>query len=475
MELLKPLLYIEFIVTQDAPALRNRVVRFYQDDRYLEHASYLAHTFYLENDEPASTEVEKHTRFLREHFTPAYDGIFDEDVTEGIEFVVTAPGIFGGRKFFMRTCAAPRSTYRVWAKSSETDWRWRQFYMSRDHVAPFHAPFVTGDAVPPPLATVARGGAESLVVMRHYHRATGLCSYFYSDKLAALIHRGVMHMAAHGNEAAAAAVAAAASQDQLITETIPWYDALRAYEPFTVQWGSIGRLYGLKDDKAVFNGEIVAVNRLWSTKGETWAECMFLNTDIVGPVDVLEGHVASAEYIQTPAKLCVHLEMPISVHTFVGMIAKTAFFYVDGDGKVASRVRLLETPEGSVVCDRRSLRNALIDIGSKGSEWWQDKLMACLHTMSHGEGAYGSDPNRVTLGVRALRGLAEHCFNESRGDSGKVGDSKVASPETDEWNDTFNEVAPNLPRSRAKRGKKLKKAGRKARRHGKKKHGGGRK
>ena len=57
------------------------------------------------------------------------------------------------------------------------------------------------------------------------------------------------------------------------------------------------------------------------------AECMFLNDDIVGPVDVPEGHVASAEYIQTPAKLQLHLEMPSSVHTLVGMIAKTAFHY----------------------------------------------------------------------------------------------------------------------------------------------------
>ena len=163
------------------------------------------------------------------------------------------------------------------------------------------------------------------------------------------------------------------------------------------------------------------------------------------------------------------------MHTFVGMIAKTAFFYVDDEGNVASRVRLVETPEGSVVCDRRSLRKALVDIGSKGKEWWQDKLLECLHTMSHGEGVYGSDPNRVTLGVRALRGLAEHCFNQSRGDSAKDANSKVGSPETDEWNDTFNKVAPKLPRSRAKRGKKLKKSGRNARRHGKKKHGDSRK
>ena len=385
----------------------------------MEHASYLAHTFYLENDEPASTVVDKHTRFLQEHFTPAYDGIFDEDVTEGVEFVVTAPGLFRGRKFFMRTCAAPRNTYRVWAKCSETDWRWRQFYMSRDHVAPFHAPFVTGDAVPPPLATVTRDGVPTLVVMRHYNRATGTCSYFYSDKLAALIRRGVMHMAAHGNEAAAAAVSAAASCSQLVTNTVPWYDALQAYEPPTVKWGSIGRLYGLKGDKAEFNGEIVAVNRLWCVGGETWAECMFLNDDIVGPVDVLEGHVASAEYIQTPAKLRIHLEMPASVHTLVGMIAKTAFFYVNDDGDVVSKVRIVETPDGGVVCDKGSLREALVDIGAKGKEWWQDKLLQCLHTMSHGEGAYGSDPNCVTLGVRALRGLAEYCFSQSRG-SGKM-------------------------------------------------------
>ena len=110
-----PLLYMEFVVSPRAPALRGRVVRFQEEDRYLKHASYLAHTFYLENDEPASTLTGKHTRFLREHFTPAYDGILDEDITEGVEFVVTAPGLFGGRKFFMRMCAAPRNTYRVWA------------------------------------------------------------------------------------------------------------------------------------------------------------------------------------------------------------------------------------------------------------------------------------------------------------------------------------------------------------------------
>ncbi len=461
MSLLEPLMYMEFLVSRDAPALRNRVVRFYQDDRYLEHASYLAHTFYLENDEPASTVVDKHTRFLREHFTPAYDGIFDEDVTEGVEFVVTAPGLFGGRKFFMRTCAAPRNTYRVWAKCSETDWRWRQFYMSRDQVAPFHAPFVTGDAVPPPTATVTRNGVETLVVMRHYHRATGTCSYFYSDKLAALIRRGVMHMAAYGNEAAAAAVAAVASPGQLATDTVPWYDALRAYEPFTVQWGSIGRLYGLEGDKAEFNGEIVAVNRLWSAEGQTWAECMFLNDDIVGPVDVLEGHVASAEYIQTPAKLRIHLEMPTSVRTFVGMIAKTTFFYVNDEGNVASLVRLVETPEGSVVCDKRSLRKALIDIGGKGKEWWQDKLLQCLNTMTHSEGAYGSDPNRVTLGVRALRGLAEHCFNQSRGGGanagGDQGDQKTKTDETDDWAEALNGA---VPRRRAKKGKRVKRGGR---------------
>jgi hypothetical protein len=310
--------------------------------------------------------------------------------------------------------------------------------------------------------------------MRHYNRATGTCSYFYSDKLAALIRRGVMHMAAHGNEAAAAAITAAASPDQLTTETVPWYDALQAYEPFTVQWGSIGRLYGLKGDKSEFNGEIVAVNRLWCVGGETWAECMFLNDDIVGPVDVPEGHVACAEYIQTPAKLRIHLEMPTSVHTLVGMIAKTAFFYVNDDGDVVSKVRIVETPDGGVVCNKRSLREALIDIGAKGKEWWQDKLLQCLHTMSHGEGAYGSDPNRVTLGVRALRGLAEHCFNQSRGDSPKEGGNKVASPETDEWNDTFNEVAPRLSRSRAKRGKRLNRA-KKGKRHGKNRHSGSRK
>ena len=472
MSLLEPLLYMEFLVSRDAPALRGRVVRFYQEDRYLEHASYLAHTFYLENDEPASTAVGKHTRFLRAHFTPAYDGILDNDVSEGVEFVVTARGPLGGRKFFMRTCATPRSTYRVWAACEFTDWRWRQFYMSRDQVAPFHAPFVTGDAVPPPTATVRRSGVETLVVMRHYHRATGTCSYFYSDRLAALIRRGVMHMAAHGNEAAAAAITTAASPDQLVTETVPWYDALQAYEPSTVQWGSIGRLYGLKGEKAEFNGEIVAVNRLWSTEGETWAECMFLNDDIVGPVDVPEGHVASAEYIQTPAKLRLHLEMPSSVHTLVGMIAKTSFFYVNDEGDVVSRVRVVETPDGSVLCDKRSLRNALIDVGGKGKEWWQDKLLECLHAMSHGEGAYGSDPNRVTLGVRALRGLAEHCYSDSPRSSGNAGEDKVAPAEKDEWNDTFNEVASRLPRSRAKRGKRLKRA-KKGKRHGKTRQSGG--
>ena len=461
MSLLEPLLYMEFLVSQDAPALRGRVVRFYQEDRYLEHASYLAHTFYLENDEPASTAVGKHTRFLRAHFTPAYDGILDNDVSEGVEFVVTARGPLGGRKFFMRTCAAPRDTYRVWAACEFTDWRWRQFYMSRDQVAPFHAPFVTGDAVPPPTATVRRSGVETLVVMRHYHRATGTCSYFYSDRLAALIRRGVMHMAAHGNEAAAAAITTAASPDQLATETVPWYDALQAYEPSTVQWGSIGRLYGLEGEKAEFNGEIVAVNRLWSTEGHTWAECMFLNDDIVGPVDVPEGHVASAEYIQTPAKLRLHLEMPTTVHTLVGLIAKTSFFYVNDEGDVVSRVRIVETPDGGVVCDKRSLRKALCEIGSQDKDWWQDKLLECLHAMSHGEGAYGSDPNRVTLGVRALRGLAEHCFNQSRGSGANAGgdqsDQKTKTDPEDDWAEALSGA---VPRRRAKKGKRVRRGGR---------------
>lgn len=456
MTSLEPLPYKEFVVSQNAPALRGRVVRFYDvEDRCLEHTTYLAHTFYLENDELASTVIDKHTRFLREHFTPAYDGILDEGVMDGVEFVVTAPGPFYGHKFCMRTCASPRTIYRVWAREECTDWRWCQFYMTRDMVAPFHAPFVTGDVVPPPTATVVRGGAATHVVMKNYHRMTGTCTYFYSHRLAALIGGGVMHAAARGDEDAVRALQAVVSPDQLVTETVPWYNALRAYEPHTAQWGSIGRLYGLKGHQADFNGEIVAVNRLWAENGDVRAECMFLDDDVLGPVDVPEGHVASAEFIQTPAKLQIHLEMPSSVHTLVGMVAKTAFHYVDDEGNVVSRVRTKQHPDGTVVCDKRSLHSALVHVGKQRKEWWQSKLLECLHAMKHSEGAFGDDPNRVMLSVRALRGLAEHCFQERA----KAASATLAPEETaeDDWCDEIRDTLTTSAKTKIGKRKQAKK------------------
>ena len=110
---LTPLPHYDYVVSAEAPALQGRVVRFYQEDCDLLHASYLAHTFFLADDKCASTVISKHTRFLREHFTPAYDGILDEEVTEGVEFVVIAKSEFHGRRFCMRTCASPRDQRRA--------------------------------------------------------------------------------------------------------------------------------------------------------------------------------------------------------------------------------------------------------------------------------------------------------------------------------------------------------------------------
>jgi hypothetical protein len=452
----EPLPYKEFVVSQNAQALCGRVVRFYDvEGLCLEHTSYLAHTFYLENDEPASTIIPKHTRFLREHFTPAYDGILDKDVTEGIEFVVTARGPFYGHKFCMRTCASPRNTYRVWAREECTDWRWRQFYMTRDMVAPFHAPFVTGDVVPPPTATVVRGGVATLVVMKNYHRITGTCTYFYSHRLAALIKGGVMHAAARGDNNAVRALQAVVSPDQLVTETVKWYNALRAYEPHTAQWGSIGRLYGLKGRQADFNGNIVAVNRLWAENGDVRAECMFLDNDVLGPVDVPEGHVASAEFIQTPAKLQIHLEMPSSVHTLVGLVAKTAFHYVDDRGNVESRVCIEEQSDGTVVCDKCSLHSALVHIGKQDKEWWQCKLLECLHAMKHSDGAFGDDPNRVMLSVRALRGLAEHCYQERTGKAAARAAAERGAE--DDWCDEIRDALTTSAKTKFRKRKQAKK------------------
>ena len=109
-----------------------------------------------------------------------------------------------------------------------------------------------------------------------------------------------------------------------------------------------------------------------------------------------EGHVASAEFVQTPAKLRLHIEMPPSVHTLVGMIAKTTFYYVNDAGEVASLVRIVETPEGSVVCDRKSLEKALVSLGKKNAEWWQEKLMECLQPWrTTGGGIERSESNRA--------------------------------------------------------------------------------
>lgn len=405
--------YVEFVVSQEAPALRGRVVRFYQPDRWLEHSSYLPHTFYLENDEPADMVVDKHTRFLKKHFTPAYDGILEDNVREGVEFLFVASGEFHGRRFCMRTCASPRKIYRVWARGNCTDWMWRQFNLTRDQVAPFHAPFVTGNAVPPSVVKLKKGGSSMLVVMKDYNRMSGACSYLYSVQLATLIRRGILHAATHGEESAVLALRKAVESEGLVTGCVSWYEALEAYEPHTVQWGKIGRLYALKGERARLNGEIVAVNRLWADdKTTVHAECTFLNNDVLGPVDVPEGHVASAEFVQTPAKLRLHLEMPPSVHTLVGMIAKTTFYCVNDAGEVASLVRIVETPEGSVVCDRKSLEKALVSLGKKNAEWWQEKLMECLHAMAHNREAYGNDPNRIALTLRSIRGLAEHCWRK---------------------------------------------------------------
>lgn len=453
--------YVEFVVSQEAPALRGRVVRFYQEDRWLEHSSYLPHTFYLENDEPADTLADKHTRFSKKHFTPAYDGIIDDDVTEGVEFVVVETGEFHGRRFCMRTCASPRKVYRVWAQGECTDWRWRQFNLSRDQVAPFHAPFVTGNAVPPSVVRLKRGGESMLVVMKHYNRMSGTCSYFYSVQLATLIRRGILHAATHGEESAIQALRVAVESTALVTGQLSWYEALDAYEPHTMQWGKIGRLYGLKGEKARLNGEIVAVNRLWADEDTTvQAECTFLNEALLSPVDVPEGHVASAEFVQTPAKLRLHLEMPLSVHTMVGMIAKTTFYYIDDAGQVASLVRIRETPDGGVVCDRKSLEKALIAVGRKDAEWWQEKLLECLHAMAHNEEAYGNDPNRVTLTLRAVRGLAEHCWRSKYETKTPETPEVETTPRDDDWCTAVCKCTKQRkhrrgkPRRKGKKGKK---------------------
>jgi len=459
--------YMEFLVLPGAPALSGRVVRFYEEERDLKYPSYLAHTFYLENDEPASSAVDKHTRFLREHFAPAYDGIIDDDAAEGVEFVVVAPGDFHNCRLYMRACANPRRTYRVWARGETTDWAWRQFLASRDHVAPFHAPFITGNAVPPPVA-LWRGQP---VVMRDYHRATGACSFYFSEELAELIRGGVMHAAARGEEGATVALRAAVEPGKLTTNSIPWYDALLSYEPHTAQWGKVGRLYGLTGEKAALNGEIVVVNRLWADADtQVFAECVFFNEDLLGPVDVPEGRVASAEYIQTPAKLQMHLEMPTSVHTMVGLVAKTAFCYLDKNGSVASRVRIFETTDGSVVCDKKSLRAGLAWLGVQGNGWWGDKLRGCMHAMTNSEGsAFGDDPNRVMLTLRSLRGLAEHCANAGRCPAEKT---LAAEPEEDDWFDaSAAAVRPPSARGHSHRARKA----RKGKRLRKKRHRGRRK
>ena len=132
-----------------------------------------AHVLF-ENDEPADMVVDKHTRFLKKHFTPAYDGILEDNVREGVEFLLVASGEFHGRRFCMRTCASPRKIYRVWARGNCTDWMWRQFNLTRDQVAPFHAPFVTGNAVPPSVVKLKKGGSSMLVVMKDYNRMSSV-------------------------------------------------------------------------------------------------------------------------------------------------------------------------------------------------------------------------------------------------------------------------------------------------------------
>ena len=101
-------------------------------------------------------------------------------------------------------------------------------------------------------------------------------------------------------------------------------------------------------------------------------------------------------------------------------------------------------------------------VGRKDAEWWQKKLLECLHAMAHNEEAYGNDPNRVTLTLRAVRGLAEHCWRSKYETSTPENPELETTSREDDWCAAVCKCTKQRNKRRGKKRRRGKKGKKKA-------------
>lgn len=196
---------------------------------------------------------------------------------------------------------------------------------------------------------------------------------------------------------------------------VKWYGLIPLRLPY-VPWGKVVRLFSLPPALSRLTGKLVTINKIWrDEKHSPWVEVVPLDDRLGGPVVIPEGHCAPAEVMPTAKDLHKHIvSVPHNVHSLTRMVVITA---------VNAEKIDLKSESGHMHCDYEKLLKQLIGLGRRPPHWWKGLSIHCVRMFCEqkidvrdADGnvvermTMSDDPHHVELTVRAIRGLAEHCW-----------------------------------------------------------------
>ena len=425
-----------FVVSNESPVLPGARVML---DDAIPNERVFANSMQLPDGTPATSVTDDGEYVKAEHLQPQRDGTNVVERARGVQMKIIKDGLYKGVVVWVDGKYGPaRLKYTLWLRNPSGGVDVVQF--TRDEIVPLHSPFTETGFPPTCVSMIMSQTSEG----KTKHDCVGFIAPVVS-----LTNPEQSHPNAYDPNTGKVMVNAGTIARRLVTETksfttyqtmsipevekaiehidgstdpgdnvimrVPWYGLIPLRLPY-VSWGKVVRLFSLSPALAHLTGKLATINKIWrDDKHRPWVEVVPLDPALGGPVVIPEGHCAPAEVMPTALDLYEHIKkVPQNFHSLERMVVFTA---------VNAEKIDLESKSGYIHCDYDKLLREFIGLGRRPPHWWKGLSMHCVRMFCEqkidirdADGnvveqlTMSDDPHHVELTVRAIRGLAEHCW-----------------------------------------------------------------